>query len=1115
LWLVVELCTAGTLETLLEQDGCLPESSIKQFGIDICEGLFYCHSMGLLFCDLIPKKIMIDGSGNIKLSDFGLSKLEGEDLEEIFQETFETTSSQWQESASTAKPPKVYKKPFGQIEYLAPEILMGEDNSKESDIWSLGCLLYKMYTGSLPFVSENSEQLSNLIINKEFPNPKGNKLSTKPSSEFINLLKGCLEKSPEKRLNWRRLLNHPFWDNKLEHLIPPSKSILDQHLAENEDLDELDDQLNTMNISRILTDRPKTANGSMILEKHPEINVSFSISSRLPTSPHSTMHTRTAVQCHDSDLANTLANTLTGTIEIEVGDMQSDDSRRMFFIASELVASAIVDNPKIQKASLLKFEPKALPFSNAKLFKSSTFLQLAKPEFEKGLEQIKANTIVPNDKSAGAIKVKIHLLNYIAILCTESSKLADCFLRIELYTDLLQIIKNGHTIEMKTKAARVMAIMFNKAKKLDTSKELTETLQSLVDIISSNRKDLKFKQALLPALGEMLYFISVQESLLGRPSESWSVPSLAYVLMIRTIGEDLVSNHIICKIIENIALTKSLNIQKFLNNQAEVVNVIWSCFSHSANNEQLRVGALRALCMLASHSPNIGLTLIDKIGVEALLDCLGSNNSHIQQIMLTLIAITVHEGHLKSFPEKKLIGRLVSLYENANVACRAKAYLLTHILLKTNVDQLGLFTHSKLVNSLERDHRKTFQSLTENEFMHKMIGILLELLTNTAMGVIEETIAVLESVSGRKNPPAAQLKTLKRFLPNVELLKVLVTSQMFRARLIDTEFIEKFGRLVDLSKPVSSGELNLDQICAPGTTNCYMNSLASVLETIIQHKDMLQNFASSILQHILPALVENMVAVNSELKIAGLKFLSELSCQFFNLNEKIVSDEIKRQLRSFIEKSFVDVVNELLVQPEPIPYFTLTIIQTTLCYDITLISILKVRSILPGIFKLFQVLKTKIGSPIMLKILSILSIWSSTLDPLDLYEFNIVDYLKSIMLEIHRMRKYNDTQVNQVLIELLKISDNLLKYVSEFVKKALQAKKSAVASTDNTLAQQAEKLLHSNKSLAGCGQFLLMLLASDDSDIAELACKILWVLMQLFGGECKDLLNQENMNIIL
>lgn len=187
------------MDTLLEQDGCLPESSIKHFGADISEGLFYSHSVGLLFCDLIPSKIMIDGNGNLKLSDFGLSKLEGEDLEIIFRETFESTSAQWQESSSNAKVPKVYKKPFGEIGYLAPEIIMGEDNAQQSDLWSFGCLLYKMYTGSLPFVSDNVEQLKNFIVNKEFPNPKGNKLSTKPSPDFLNLLKGLLEKDPAKR----------------------------------------------------------------------------------------------------------------------------------------------------------------------------------------------------------------------------------------------------------------------------------------------------------------------------------------------------------------------------------------------------------------------------------------------------------------------------------------------------------------------------------------------------------------------------------------------------------------------------------------------------------------------------------------------------------------------------------------------------------------------------------------------------------------------------------------------------------------------------------------------------------------------------------------------------
>ena len=87
---------------------------------------------------------------------------------------------------------------------------------------------------------------------------------------------------------------------------------------------------------------------------------------------------------------------------------------------------------------------------------------------------IKSNTNVPTDKSAGAIKIKLHLMNYIGTLCTESARFADVFVQCELYKDLLLIIKNGHNLEMKMKAARILAIIFSKAKRLDQNRDLTE-----------------------------------------------------------------------------------------------------------------------------------------------------------------------------------------------------------------------------------------------------------------------------------------------------------------------------------------------------------------------------------------------------------------------------------------------------------------------------------------------------------------------------------------------------------------------------------------------------------------------------------------------------------------
>lgn len=216
---------------------------------------------------------MVDGEGKLKLSDFGYAKAEEEDLELIFKETMENTNYQWTASGSQSKELRSYKKPFGDILYMAPEVLKGEENTYSSDLWSLGCILYRMYTGSCPFVADNKEHSIQMIINKEMPNPKGNTLSTKPSNDFLSLLKGLLEKDPSKRLTWNQLIKHPFWENNLKHLHQAKSIVVDgkeEFLEDNEE----DDKALPLNFSRMSTDRPRT---STVIDQKPEVNVSFSI----------------------------------------------------------------------------------------------------------------------------------------------------------------------------------------------------------------------------------------------------------------------------------------------------------------------------------------------------------------------------------------------------------------------------------------------------------------------------------------------------------------------------------------------------------------------------------------------------------------------------------------------------------------------------------------------------------------------------------------------------------------------------------------------------------------------------------------------------------------------
>ena len=201
-----------------------------------------------------------------------------------------------------------------------------------------------------------------------------------------------------------------------------------------------------------LTERPRTAAGaSLILDQKPEVNASFSISSRLPVSPQSTMHTRNAMQYKESEVQSSASTLVDSEVIAECDEVKQgkiSEMKNLFFMPSELNASQIIDNPKIQKPKDLKFEPKALPFSNPKLLKADTFLKISREEFEKSIELIKANANVPSDKSAGAMKLKLNLMNYIGTMCNESSKLADAFINVELHKDLLAIIKNGYHLDM-------------------------------------------------------------------------------------------------------------------------------------------------------------------------------------------------------------------------------------------------------------------------------------------------------------------------------------------------------------------------------------------------------------------------------------------------------------------------------------------------------------------------------------------------------------------------------------------------------------------------------------------------------------------------------------------
>ncbi|NXV73808.1 ULK4 kinase, partial [Atlantisia rogersi] len=142
--IMCEYISGGSLESLIAQDEHLPEDVVREFGVDLITGLYHIHKLGIIFCELTPGKILLEGPGTLKFSNFCLAKVDGENLEAVLTVV---GSEEGERDVSEGTPQRYLKNKFqGSLLYRAPETIEGEEFSKASDLWSLGCLLYEMFS---------------------------------------------------------------------------------------------------------------------------------------------------------------------------------------------------------------------------------------------------------------------------------------------------------------------------------------------------------------------------------------------------------------------------------------------------------------------------------------------------------------------------------------------------------------------------------------------------------------------------------------------------------------------------------------------------------------------------------------------------------------------------------------------------------------------------------------------------------------------------------------------------------------------------------------------------------------------------------------------------------
>jgi serine/threonine-protein kinase len=166
----MEFVRGEELSSLLKRIGRLPQDKAIDVARQLCAGLAAVHERGVLHRDLKPANVMLDEHGEVRITDFGIAALAAEDRREM----------------------------AGTPAYMSPEQLEGDELTAKSDLYSLGLVLYEIFTGKKAFEASNLPELLRLRRSDTTPTSPA-QIVPELDPLIERVIFRCLERNPTKR----------------------------------------------------------------------------------------------------------------------------------------------------------------------------------------------------------------------------------------------------------------------------------------------------------------------------------------------------------------------------------------------------------------------------------------------------------------------------------------------------------------------------------------------------------------------------------------------------------------------------------------------------------------------------------------------------------------------------------------------------------------------------------------------------------------------------------------------------------------------------------------------------------------------------------------------------
>jgi serine/threonine-protein kinase len=139
LYIVMEYVPGKDLNTIVSEKGRLPLEEGLDLAIKACKGIGYAHRAGLVHCDVKPHNLLVTPDNQLKVVDFGIAR-----------------------ALASISPDEAAEVVWGSPQFFSPEQASGEPPSPASDVYSMGVVMYLMFTGQLPFIGKTSSELARM-----------------------------------------------------------------------------------------------------------------------------------------------------------------------------------------------------------------------------------------------------------------------------------------------------------------------------------------------------------------------------------------------------------------------------------------------------------------------------------------------------------------------------------------------------------------------------------------------------------------------------------------------------------------------------------------------------------------------------------------------------------------------------------------------------------------------------------------------------------------------------------------------------------------------------------------------------------------------------------------